>query len=231
LNQEHRDIHTTSGADGSDKMVPAQYRESGFVDYLDRKTNWALRRAAYKRTSSASTRIVVVQLASIGSSSEGSDASFGKAKRPDGLKPPLQVAMPGPYRQTGSYASGAWIGKQRRDPRCQQCECAPAIRHGALHILTQRIAVDTYCHRERMVAEQINVGTNDQGAIGRDGIANIEPPLTCSGRSEVDGRSYQLPIPQRLAAQKSNGDRAGRVGPSMSFSTAKRAVSTVIGLD
>jgi arginine decarboxylase len=27
---------------GSDKMVPAQYRESGFVDYLDRKTNWAL---------------------------------------------------------------------------------------------------------------------------------------------------------------------------------------------
>jgi arginine decarboxylase len=27
---------------GSDKMVPAQYRESGFIDYLDRKTNWAL---------------------------------------------------------------------------------------------------------------------------------------------------------------------------------------------
>src|SRR5256885_5198621 len=27
---------------GADKMVPAQYRESGFVDYLDRKTNWAL---------------------------------------------------------------------------------------------------------------------------------------------------------------------------------------------
>jgi len=27
---------------GSDKMVPAQYRESGFVDYLDRTTNWAL---------------------------------------------------------------------------------------------------------------------------------------------------------------------------------------------
>jgi arginine decarboxylase len=27
---------------GADKMVPEQYRESGFVDYLDRKTNWAL---------------------------------------------------------------------------------------------------------------------------------------------------------------------------------------------
>ena len=29
---------------GADKMVPAQYRESGFVDYLDPKTNWALAR-------------------------------------------------------------------------------------------------------------------------------------------------------------------------------------------
>jgi arginine decarboxylase len=29
---------------GADKMVPAQYRESGFIDYLAPKTNWALAR-------------------------------------------------------------------------------------------------------------------------------------------------------------------------------------------
>jgi arginine decarboxylase len=29
---------------GTDKMVPAQYRESGFIDYLHPKTNWALAR-------------------------------------------------------------------------------------------------------------------------------------------------------------------------------------------
>jgi arginine/lysine/ornithine decarboxylase len=29
---------------GADKMVPAQYRESGFIDYLDPKANWALAR-------------------------------------------------------------------------------------------------------------------------------------------------------------------------------------------
>ena len=29
---------------GADKMVPAEYRESGFIDYLDPKTNWAVAR-------------------------------------------------------------------------------------------------------------------------------------------------------------------------------------------
>jgi arginine decarboxylase len=29
---------------GADKMVPAEYRESGFIDYLDPKTNWAAAR-------------------------------------------------------------------------------------------------------------------------------------------------------------------------------------------
>jgi arginine decarboxylase len=31
---------------GADKMVPAQYRESGFTDYLDPKSNWAVARRA-----------------------------------------------------------------------------------------------------------------------------------------------------------------------------------------
>ena len=29
---------------GADKMVPAEYRQSGFTDYLDPKTNWAVAR-------------------------------------------------------------------------------------------------------------------------------------------------------------------------------------------
>jgi arginine decarboxylase len=33
---------------GADKMVPAEYRQSGFADYLDPKTNWAVARRSLK---------------------------------------------------------------------------------------------------------------------------------------------------------------------------------------
>jgi arginine decarboxylase len=32
---------------GADKMVPSQYRQSGFIDYLDAKTNWAVARRSF----------------------------------------------------------------------------------------------------------------------------------------------------------------------------------------